>query len=121
MLLTFLAATLDEPMTLSFLSKTKMPSESSLFLISITLHVLAVAALDKAVIRLENIVMCKIAHLCTVLCAILTPVRDFYWLMNYKTIDAKIAHYQLKLCAIFGTNVLNRAALTLSLIKVTAL
>ena len=47
MLLTFLAATLDEPMTLSFLSKTKMPSESSLFLISITLHVLAVAALDK--------------------------------------------------------------------------
>ena len=35
------------------------------------------------VIRLENIVMCKIAHLCTVLCAILTTsVRDFYLLMN---------------------------------------
>ena len=45
--------------------------------------------------------MCKIAHFCTFLCAILTTsVRNFYLLTEYMILNAKIAHSPLKLCAI---------------------
>ena len=41
----------------------------------------------------EKNLMCKIAHFCTFLSAILTTiVRDIYVLTKYKPIDAKIAH-----------------------------
>ena len=47
----------------------------------------------------ENILMCKIAHVSTDLCVILTnSVRNVHLETTYKTIDAKIAHSQLKLC-----------------------
>ena len=40
----------------------------------------------------ENNMMCKIAHFCTFLCAILTnSVRNFYLLTKYIILDAKIA------------------------------
>ena len=59
----------------------------------------------------ENILMCKIAHFLTVLCAILSnSVRNFYVLTRYTIIDAKIAHSLSKLCAIFEFNVKNRAS-----------
>ena len=42
----------------------------------------------------ENIVMCKIAHFCMVLCVILSnSVRNSYLLTKCKIIDAKIAHF----------------------------
>ena len=59
----------------------------------------------------ENILMCKIAHFLTVLCAILiNPVRNCYVLTRCTIIDAKIAHSLSKLCAIFEFNVKNRAS-----------
>ena len=60
---------------------------------------------------LENIVMCKIAHFCTFVCAILTNfVRDFDVLTKYKPIDSKIAHSMPKYCVILLFNVLNHAS-----------
>ena len=59
----------------------------------------------------ENIIMCKIAHFSTFLCAILTnSVRNFYLLTKHTILDAKIAHSPLKLCAIIWFNVQNRAS-----------
>ena len=61
----------------------------------------------------ENILMCKIAHFLSVLCAILNnTVRNFYVLTRYTIIDAKIAHSLSKVCMI-----VHRTALSLSLNK----
>ena len=45
----------------------------------------------------ENIAMCKIAHLWTILSAILIiSVGNSYLLTKYKKIDAQIAHFMVK-------------------------
>ena len=55
----------------------------------------------RAGVMSENIMMSKIAHFCTFLCAILTnSVCNSYMLTKYIILDAKIAHSPLKLCAI---------------------
>ena len=68
----------------------------------------------------ENIVMCKITHFCTVLCAIfINFVSNFYLFTKYKIVDAKIAHSLSKSYVIFGffplCKIAYKAALTLPL------
>ena len=62
-------------------------------------------------ILLENIQMWQITHSYWIECAILTfSMRNNQILFMQKCINAKIAHFPAKICAIFRFNVQNRAA-----------